>query len=95
VVAAHEKAGLGVVAWVLLACPLFGVGMALAADGAGWLPVNAALMALLFGVPAVLTLLTATLARLGRDATFVLASGAVVMTCVWLFVVLALSGAAS
>jgi hypothetical protein len=91
-VADHEKPALGIVAWVLLACPLCGVGITLAAGVAGWLPANAGLMALLFGVPAALTLLTATLARLSLDATFVLASGAVVITGAWLFAVLAFSG---
>jgi hypothetical protein len=90
----HENPSrLGVIAWALLACPVFGVGVALDAGLAGWIPVNAEFTALLLGVPAVLTLLTATLARLSLEATFVLASGAVVITGAWLLVVLILGGA--
>jgi hypothetical protein len=91
----EKSSRLGVVGWVLLACPLFGVGLALAVGQAGWVPVNAALMAVLFGVPALLTLLTAALARLSLDATFVLASGAVLITGAWLAVLLIVNGAVS
>jgi hypothetical protein len=67
-----EKSSRGVVAWVLFACPLFGVGIALDAGLTGWIPVNLAFLALLFGVPAVLTVLTSALAHLSVDATFAL-----------------------
>jgi hypothetical protein len=83
----------GVVAWVLLACPLIGVGVALAAGQAGWIPVNAAFLALLFGVPAGLAFLTAVLSGLGRNVMFSLATAAAAIAGAWLVVVIMLSGA--
>jgi len=95
-VAVQEKSSRdGVVAWVLLACPLFGVGVALDAGQAGWISVSPAFLALLFGVPAVLTFLTAALARLSLDATFALTTGAVAITGAWQVIVLMLSVAPS
>ena len=80
----------GLVAWVLIACPLFGLGVALDAGQAGWIPVNAAFLALLFGVPVALTVLTAALARLSLRVTASLATGAAALAGVWLVVVVML-----
>src|SRR2546430_16711481 len=81
---------LGIVAWALLACPLFGVGIALDAGVTGWIPVNLAFLALLFGVPAVLTVLTSALAHLSLDATFALATGSAGIAGGWLVMVVGL-----
>jgi hypothetical protein len=89
-VEAHEKSSRGVVAWVLFACPLFGVGIALDAGVTGWIPVNSAFLALLFGVPAVLTVLTSALAHLSLDATFALATGSAAIAGAWLVMIVGL-----
>ncbi len=86
----HEKSSRGVVVWMLLPCPLFGVGIALDAGVTGWIPVNLAFLALLFGVPAVLTVLTAALAHLSLDATFALATGSAAIAGAWLVMIVAL-----
>jgi hypothetical protein len=85
-VAHPEKSARGAIAWMLLGCPLFGVGVAVNSALAGWVPVNGAFLALLFGVPAVLTVLTAALVRLSLDATFALATGAAAIAGAWLVV---------
>ena len=85
-----EKSSRGVVAWVLFACPLFGVGIALDAGVTGWVPVNLAFLALLFGVPAVLTVLTSALAHLSLDATFALATGSAAIAGAWLVIIVGL-----
>ena len=79
---------LGIVAWALLACPLFGVGVAFDAVQAGWVSAGGQFLVLLFAVPAWLTLLTAALARLSRDAMLSLATGAAAIAATWLVVVL-------
>ena len=86
----HEKSSRGVVAWVLFACPLFGVGSALDAAVTGWIPVNLAFLALLFGVPAVLTVVASALARLSLDATFALATGSAAIAGAWLVMIVPL-----
>jgi hypothetical protein len=86
----HEKSSRAVVAWMLFACPLFGVGIALDAGLAGWIPVNGAFLALLFGVPALLTVLTSALARLSLDATFALATGSAAIAGAWLVMIVGL-----
>jgi hypothetical protein len=91
VVVDQEKSSYGaVVGWMLLACPLFGVAVALAAGQAGWVSVNPAFLALLFGVPAALTWLTAALAGLSLRGTFSLATGAAALAGAWLVVVVML-----
>lgn len=86
----EELPRFGLVAWVLFACPLLGVGVALNAGMAGWIPVNVAFLALLFGVPVALTVLTAALARLSLGATVSLATGAAALAGAWLVVVVML-----
>jgi hypothetical protein len=96
VVVAQVKSSYGsVVGWMLLACPLFGVAVALDAGQAGWVSVNPAFLALLFGVPAALTWLTAALAGLTLKTTIALTTSAVAMAGAWLVIVLMLSGALS
>jgi hypothetical protein len=75
---------------MLLGCPLFGVGIALDAGVTGWLPVNLAFLALLFGVPAVLTVLTAVLAHLSLDATVALATSSAAIAGGWLVMIVGL-----
>jgi hypothetical protein len=88
-VADHEKSPrLGVVAWALFACPLFGVGVAFDAVQAGWISAGGQFLVLLFAVPVWLTLLTAALSRLSRDAMFSLATGAAAIAGTWLVVAL-------
>ena len=84
---------LGAVAWALLACPLFGLGVAVDAAQVGWIPVNVGFLALLFGVPAGLALLTAMLSGLSRDVVFSLATAAAAIAGAWLVVVIMLSSA--
>jgi hypothetical protein len=79
---------LGVLAWALLACPLFGVGVAFDAVQAGWISAGGQFLVLLFAVPAWLTLLTAALSHLSRDVMFSLATGAAAIAGTWLVVVL-------
>jgi len=86
----HENGSRAVVGWVLFACPLLGVGVALDAGLTGWVPVNGAFLALLFGVPAVLTVLTSALAHLSIDATFALATGSATIAGAWLVMIVGL-----
>jgi hypothetical protein len=79
---------LSVVAWALLACPLFGVGVAFNAVQAGWISTGGQFMVLLFAVPAWLTLLTAALSQLSRHTMFSLATSAAAIAGTWLVVVL-------
>lgn len=88
-VADHEELPrLGAVAWALLACPLFGVGVAFDAVQAGWISEGGQFLVLLFAVPVWLSLLTAALSRLSRGTTFSLASGAAAVAATWLVVIL-------
>ena len=86
----HENGSRAVVGWVLFACPLLGVGVALDAGLTGWVPVNGAFLALLFGVPAVLTVVASALARLSLDATFALATGSAAIAGAWLVMIVPL-----
>jgi hypothetical protein len=89
VVADHEELPrLGVIAWALLACPLFGVGVAFDAVQAGWISAGGQFFVLLFAVPVWLSLLTAALSHLSRDAMFSLSIGAAAIAATWLLVVL-------
>jgi hypothetical protein len=83
----HESASRAVVVFMLFACPLLGVGVALDAGITGWVSVNGAFLALLFGVPAVLTVVAAAFARLSLDATFALATGSAAIAGAWLMIV--------
>jgi hypothetical protein len=76
VVADEKLPHFGVLAWALLACPLFGVGVAFDAVQAGWITAGGQFLVLLFGVTVWLTLLTAALSGLSRDTMFSLATGA-------------------
>ncbi len=84
----QELPRLGVVVWVLLVCPLFGVGVAFDAVQAGWISAGGQFLVLLFAVPGWLTLLTAALSHLSREAMFSLATGAAAIAGIWLVVVL-------
>ena len=75
---------------MLFACPLLGVGVALDAGVTGWVSVNGAFLALLFGVPAVLTVVAAPFARLSLDATFALATGSAAIAGAWLLMIVPL-----
>jgi hypothetical protein len=78
----------GVVVWALVACPLFGVGVAFDAVQAGWISAGGQFLVLLFAVPVWLTLLTAALSHLSRDVMISLATGAAAIAGTWLVVVL-------
>jgi hypothetical protein len=90
-----DASRIGVGAWVLLACPLFGVGAAL--DSRLWpmyLNGLASLLGLVFGVPVILVLVTAALARFRAKTTIALTACCLVVAGFWALVLEMMAGSA-
>jgi hypothetical protein len=94
----EDSTRFGLGAWVLIACPLFGLATAWDASTNGWLSGSPAwpYLALLFGVPAVLAIVTGVLARLRTKAILAMVGVALAISTGWALVALiAVGGAAS
>ena len=75
---------LGLLFWILLACPLFGAGAALDTRAAP-LSLNdlPSLLLFLFGVPLVLVLVTGALGRFQASTTAAMVAASLAVTCGW------------
>ena len=93
----EDSTRFGIGAWALVACPLFGLGAAWGAGTNGWLSGSSAwpFLALFFGVPAVLTVVTGLLARLRTKAILAMVGAAFATSCGYALVALIAVGGTS